>query len=114
LAETRILLVDLPQMLRDIVRETASEQGARVVAEFDGSEGVAAIRRFRPDLVISSGASTTVYDELIAAPSRLRVLVVRDDGRKASLYRLRPDRVSLGEVSSEDLAQVIRASTNVG
>jgi hypothetical protein len=45
---------------------------------------------------------------------RIAVLGLTADARQAFLYRLRPQRISLGEVSPANLVAAIRAATAVG
>ena len=48
------------------------------------------------------------YAELFSAGFCLKVITVAEDGRYGYLYRLRPERVPLGELSSECLANAVR------
>jgi len=48
---------------------------------------------------------------LFDAHPSIRVLGISTDGRRASLYELRPHRLSLGDVSPDGLVQAIREAT---
>jgi len=115
LEQTRIVLVDLPPLLREIVRETASrEPDLEVVSEHEaGIDLLAAVERDDPDFLIvgSQEATEQTVASLIAGGRRLRALEVRSDGRESVLYELRPHRVLLGEISPSTLLQTIRTSS---
>lgn len=110
--QTRIVLVDMPPLLREIVRETASrEPDLEVVREHEaGADLRAAVEQDDPDfLIVGSGdATAATVDSLITAGRRLRALEVRSDGRESVLYELRPHRVLLGEISPDTLLHTIR------
>lgn len=109
---TRIVLVDMPPLLREIVRETvAREPDLEVVREHEaGADLRAAVDQDDPDFLIvgSEEATETTVGSLIAAGRRLRALEVRSDGRESVLYEFRPHRVLLGEISPDTLLQTIR------
>ena len=110
----RIVLVDMPPLLREIVRETASrEPDLEVVREHEaGIDLRAAVERDDPDFLIvgSEEATEGAVASLVAGGRRLRALEVRSDGRESVLYELRPYRVRLGEISPDTLLQTIRTS----
>lgn len=110
--QTRIVLVDMPPLLREIVRETASrEPDLEVVREHEaGVDLQAAVERDDPDFLIvgSEEATEGSVGSLISGGRRLRALEVRSDGRESVLYELRPHRVLLGEISPDTLLQTIR------
>jgi DNA-binding NarL/FixJ family response regulator len=111
LDRTRIVLIDMPRMLREIIREVvAAEPGAEVVAEFgEPVDLVPAVLAHRAGFVIlgadlAAGEVARLLDEL----PRTRVLGVADDGGQSFLYELRPHMVELGEISPERLLEAIR------
>jgi DNA-binding NarL/FixJ family response regulator len=112
LEQTRIVLVDMPPLLREIVREaTSREPDLEVVREHEaGADLRAAVEQDDPDFLIVGSAEATeaTVDSLVTAGRRLRALEVRSDGRESVLYELRPHRVLLGEISPDTLLHTIR------
>jgi DNA-binding NarL/FixJ family response regulator len=112
LEQTRIVLVDMSPLLREIVREAvAREPDLRVVREHEaGVDLRAAVERDEPDfLIVGSEAGTeAAVGPLVARGRGLRALEVRSDGREGVLYELRPHRVPLGELSPDALLHTIR------
>jgi DNA-binding NarL/FixJ family response regulator len=110
---TRIVLVDMSPLLRDIVRNAiAHEPDLEVVAEHDGDVDLeTAVARGGADFVIlgSEAPAHTSTASLLAANCRVRALELQGDGRDAVLYEFRPHRVALGELSPDTLLRTIRA-----
>ena len=110
---TRIVLIDMPPLLREIVREAIDgEPDLDVVAEHPGDVDVRhAVERDEADFVIvgSEAAAALGVPALIGGGARVRALELQGDGRNGVLYELRPHRVSLGEISPQTLVQSIRA-----
>ena len=108
---TRIVLIDMPTLLRDIVREAiVREPDLDIVAEHDEIDVRSAVELDDPDFIIvgeNAGAQQDVRG-LIGSRRGLRALEVQSDGRESVLYELRPHRISLGEVSSDTLVRAIR------
>ena len=106
----RILLADMSEMLRDIVaRILKREPGFEVyTAELDVTH---ALEETEADVVITATRDEGAQLDILWLHPRLRVLVLRDDGREASLYRLQPQERFLGKVSPESLVEAIRDST---
>jgi DNA-binding NarL/FixJ family response regulator len=114
LESTRIVLVDMAPLLREIVRETlARETDLDIVAEHDADVDVAsAVEEAAADFVIV-GSGVTAHASIasiVGAERGVRALEVRSDGKESVLYELRPHRVSLGEISPEILLRTIRAA----
>jgi DNA-binding NarL/FixJ family response regulator len=114
LEHTRIVLIDMSPLLRDIVREALSGQpDLDVVAEHEAAVDVReAVEQDRADFVIlgSEAATDESVRSLVAADRRFRALEVHADGGESVLYELRPHRVSLGEISTDALLRTIRAA----
>jgi DNA-binding NarL/FixJ family response regulator len=110
---TRIVLIDMPPLLREIVRGTVGrEPDLDVVAEHEADVDVrAAAERDDADFVIvgSDASGHAGVRGLVAADLGFRALELRSDGRESVLYELRPHRVALGEISPETLLETIRA-----
>jgi DNA-binding NarL/FixJ family response regulator len=113
LEPTRIVLIDMSPLLREIIREAlVPEPDLEVVAEHEGAVDLrAAVERDAADFVIfGDDASDDSVRSLVTASGGVRAIEVRSDGRESVLYELRPHRVSLGEISSETLVRTIRAA----
>jgi DNA-binding NarL/FixJ family response regulator len=117
LRRTRVVLVDMPQLLRGIVREVlAAEPELELVGEFPESTGLAIVaERTDADIVVVGGrlGEGAPICALLEAHPRVRVLAIRADGRRGSLFWLAPERKSLGELSPEMLVQAIRDSAEL-
>lgn len=110
----RILLVDMPRMLGDIVTSIVSGQpDMEVVGDLPyPAELHAVVRDTRADVVMLGLREPELPDGCVGLLETfpwVRVLGVAADGRSAFLYELRPQRQSLGEVSPHELVHVIRA-----
>jgi hypothetical protein len=106
----RIVLIDMPPLLRDIVRDAVSRQpDLDLVAEHDAGGLSEWVAIDEPDFVIvgTAAASETVRS-VVGAGCGIRALEVRSDGKESVLYELRPHRVPLGEISPETLVRTIR------
>jgi DNA-binding NarL/FixJ family response regulator len=106
----RILLVDMPQLLRGIIRSVVvAEEDLEIVAEVtDAGSLDDAIPLYAPDVVIGHSTRCDI-ERLLTDRPRLKVLQVDDTGRSTVLYELRPQRTVLGEVSPARLLNAIRA-----
>jgi DNA-binding NarL/FixJ family response regulator len=112
LKRIRVLLADMPPMLRDIVTAAVTNEPDVEVAGCleareslpEGLERVHAdvliVGRHRPDLSIA--------EEVWSKWPHVKVLLIAEGGRSAVLYALRPDETVLGDVSPEALAAAIR------
>jgi chemotaxis response regulator CheB len=117
LERTRIVLIDMSPLLREIIREAlVPEPDLEVVAEHEGPVDLrTAVERDAADFVIvGADAADDSVQSLVAANQGVRAIEVRSDGRESVLYELRPHRVSLGEISSETLVRTIRAAPSWG
>jgi DNA-binding NarL/FixJ family response regulator len=109
----RILLVDMPRMLREIVSETVSNQpDMRVVAErAEHSSMPSAASESGAQVVIVGSDGPDVEDgceRFALQRPDVGVLALSADGRQTVLYELRPHRVSLGDLSPQQLTAAIR------
>jgi hypothetical protein len=105
---TRVLLVGMPKLLRDLVKEILMSQSditvvgelteldARLIASLDNSRAAAVI-------VGSSQAEVPeVFCRLLRERPSVRVLAIADDGRQTYLY------LPLGELSPTGLLDAVR------
>jgi hypothetical protein len=111
---TRIAFVDLPQMLRDILKGVlGAYPDFHVVAEFPGRVSLTtAAARSRADVLIAgiSDASDADLEEVVTTYPRIKVLGIEPGGRWMFLYELLPRRITIGEVSPERFVNLIRGS----
>jgi DNA-binding NarL/FixJ family response regulator len=107
---TRIAVVEMPRMLRDIVAETiAMEPDMEVVAEFSDATSVASSNdRMAVEVVVVGRDDRSLADLLLAQHPQLKIFAVANHGRESSLYEMRPQRVPLGETSPQRLVEEIR------
>ncbi len=109
---TRVVLVGMPLMLRDIVNEVlASEPDLEVVGEFpDATELTAAVEQTDAAVVVAGEAAADLPSirALLAARPRVSVLAIARNAREGVVYRLTPTRVPIGDVSPETLLQAVR------
>lgn len=118
LESTRIVLIDMSPLLRDIVRDTlAREPNLHVVAEHAADVDVrVAVDDADADFVIfgSNAAAHASVESVVARERGVRALELHGDGKESVLYELRPYRVSLGQISPETLLRTIRAAPTWG
>ena len=109
---TRIVLVNLPRMLREIIEDVvAAAPDLDVVETLDKPTGlIAVVDGAKADFLIAGDDALEDVGVLLRERPRLKVLAVAGDGRQTFLYELRPQEVSLGEVSPQNLLEAIRAA----
>ena len=110
---TRILIVALPPLLRELIGEiVAHADDIEVVGELDHRAGVLdRVERTGATFVIAGPAHPEHdrgWEELLRRRPELRILVVTPRGRDSALYELLPHTAPLGELSAETLLSVIR------
>jgi DNA-binding NarL/FixJ family response regulator len=110
-----VVLVDMPRILREIVRASVGAgDDFAVLAELPDAEHLA-------DVAAETDASFVITDAVTATPEsverlltlrpQLRVLGIGGDGRQTFLYELRPQRIPLGEMSPGTLVEVMRVAS---
>jgi DNA-binding NarL/FixJ family response regulator len=118
LKRIRVLLADMPPMLRDIVTDAVSnEPDVEVLGGLGPGESLeATLERVQPDVLIIGRRppDLTVAEEVWLKWPRVKVLMIAGGGRSAVLYLLRPAEIALGDVSPEGLAAAIRGSCTDG
>jgi DNA-binding NarL/FixJ family response regulator len=114
LERTRIVLIDMPPLLRDVIRGAlVPEPDLDVVGEHDGPVDIrAAVEEDGADFVIlGSGVASEESVRALIEPARgVRALEVLSDGTQSVLYELRPHRVALGEISTDTLLRTVRTA----
>lgn len=108
---TRVLLLGMPTMLRQILRRIAADTpGLDVVAELpDADLDSPEVLITEPDVVIAEAdrVSEDAVTSLLRHRHAVRILGISDDGRHGILYEMRPHRVLLGELAPAMLVAVI-------
>src|SRR4051794_35177513 len=105
-------MVDMPQMLRAIIRQSLARDPRFVmVGEYPKDVAIeVAVDRAKADYVIV-GADVfepgSISRRMLAQGPQVRVLAVRPDGAQTTLYELRPEEIELGELSPTRLLTVM-------
>jgi chemotaxis response regulator CheB len=116
LAKIRVLLVAIPPMLVDGLRQIVAEQpDVEVVGDFAdyGVELLVAVGQTRADVVIL-GVSTSelpgVCSHLLGEYPRVKVLALTADGRTAFVHGYRTQTVQIEEASWRGLIDMVRSA----
>lgn len=114
-APIRIVLVDMPNMLRDLLEHTLSAEPDMVVlaAEPDVDALARAAEEADADVVIvglQHGELPGSAHDLLAKLSRKKVVGVEAEDGETVLYELRPRRTSIGRATPSSLATAIRTA----
>jgi DNA-binding NarL/FixJ family response regulator len=109
----RVLLADMSPMLRDIIHDAVANQpDLEVVGTLGVHEPFLSVIENIPTDVLILGTSqrndVALAEAVWHKRPRTRVLMITHDGRGAVLHRLHPEKVVLGDVSSESLVAAIR------
>jgi hypothetical protein len=112
LGQTRVILVDMPQMLREIMRELVShERDLEIVGEFGDQDAALQVIDGRGAAVLITSLNQSAHlgiANLLSKAPHLRVLAVSGDGRESFLYELRPDERPVGELSRQTFLAAVR------
>ena len=113
--DQRVLLVELPRVMRDIIRDAiGAEGGISLVGETTGDVDLASlVQATRADVVVIGLADARLPDaakRLLTRHPAVRVLGVVNDGRDAVMYELRAHGEPLGEISPRALAAALRST----
>lgn len=113
---TRVVLVDVPRILGDIVKDAVAHQAdMEVVADIASSPSLPSVVSETNTDVVVIGRELLGYDlELLRGCPGVAVLALVDDGRHALRYRLRPepvrpDKDGANGISTELIVAAIRA-----
>ena len=111
----RILLVAIPPMLEDVVRQVVAEQtDMEIVGEVAGGVDVLldAGQTGAELVIVVLGDSELpgVCSHLLDEYPHIKVLGLTRDGRSAFVYESRPQTVVSGEVSVQGLRNMIRSA----
>jgi len=115
----RILLAEVPRMLREIIESVIDGQAdMSIVGTIPTRDRVVSALDTTPADVVIVGLrhaeTTTALDPVLYERPRLKVLAISGDGGSSTLCELRPYRVPLGDVSPSGLVDAIRTMTATG
>jgi DNA-binding NarL/FixJ family response regulator len=114
LEKTRVILMDMPPMLRQIVRGLVStSEEFELVDEPDGEAAVATIQASGTCVVITgreSAAARASIGSLLGTHPEVPVIALSNDGRSGTLFQPGLEERPLGELSPEALRAAIRGS----
>jgi hypothetical protein len=107
----RILVFDLPPLLRDLVLQALDERAGVTAITAPAGDLDEAIHSSRPDAVIVKAGDGTLTPESrrwLSERSRPVLLSVGIGDGNASLYELEPRRTEYGAVAPGEIAALIR------
>jgi hypothetical protein len=116
LQDIRIVVIGLPQILRDVITDIVADQpDMELVGDLPENADPAMIEDLGGTFVaVGAGPSGELPDVCKGLLERqahgLRILGLSAEGRRGYLYELRPTEVAIGDVSPERLLNVIRAA----
>jgi DNA-binding NarL/FixJ family response regulator len=116
LTEIRIVLLSLRGLLHDLIKAVlAGSPDLSVVAECsDPADLPALIARSGAEVVVCDLDESTALDvgtRLFEPHLRVKVIAVQDDGQRAVLWELRPQRRELGDLSVPGFVEAVRRVT---
>jgi DNA-binding NarL/FixJ family response regulator len=109
--QIRIALTRMPRMLREILEESiAAEATMRIVGDAADAGDLAAVAaRREADVIVSSvEPSEEELRRAFGTRPELRVIVLDPAGDRGVLHELRPERVTLGQASPQNLIAAIQ------
>ena len=111
----RILLAGMPRMLQDMMTDIVAMHTQLMIAgKTPETENIcAAAEKTKADVVILNEPTIGQWQnhrELLYSRPNLKVFSITNDGHHFFLYKLRPVRIALGEVSPERLVDAIVSS----
>jgi chemotaxis response regulator CheB len=114
LKRVRILVAEVPRLLRDIIEDSIQSQpDMEIVPRDDMSDLEITVKQCQADVVIIGDppvAWGARPGPLLLANPDLKVVVITEDGRRAQLLELR--RRAIVEMSPRGLVEAIRAAMN--
>jgi hypothetical protein len=107
----RVLLLELPQLLRDILEHAIRQQTDCELLKDMRDLAVLSGRTVPPDIVVlglTEAPDATLVTALLARWPMTRVVTVRQSGDDAIAYELRPQRRKLGPLSPTEIVGMLR------
>jgi hypothetical protein len=116
LATTRILTVNVPRLLGDVMRGIVSgHAGLEIVGDAQVDDMLTAISTLRPDVVVlgsDRGAGSAYISQLTASHPRLRLVSIDAEGRSATVHEPGLEAREFREVSPNMLLELLYAPRN--
>ena len=114
MSNIRVLIRDIPKMLRDILeQEISGEPDMEVMSEPPVPPRAPADTNVSPDVFVvgtSDGEPCERARAVLVRWPRSRVLMITARGDRAVIYELVPQGCDLGELSPSQLVQAIRSA----
>jgi DNA-binding NarL/FixJ family response regulator len=110
MGRVRVLLLEVPRLLRDILEQAIQVNGeCELVKDLDATATPG--DRMPPDVVIlglTAEEDATIVPALFARWPHAEVMTVMQQGDAATLYEVRPKRRVLGEMSPNEIVEMLR------
>jgi chemotaxis response regulator CheB len=111
--EIRILLLDLHGLLHDVIKDALDRAPElTVVAEPSNlAELPDVVRRTGAEVVVCALDEATaeqVGTRVLEPHTRVKVVAIQDDGRRAVLWELQPNRREIGDLSVPVLVETVK------
>jgi len=108
----RVAVGEMPRLLREIIVKSLSPHANLEIIELElpAAESSDLPLDVGIDVLMlsSDGAELTAeHERFLWSRPRLRLFAIDSGGRRAALYELQPHRITLTEISTEDLADAI-------
>jgi DNA-binding NarL/FixJ family response regulator len=115
----RVLVRDLPPLLRDIVEDAVgSQDDMEILTDRTIVQPGHAEKPAGPDVIVTATADIDQSEAAAADWLRWRpesrVLVIETTGRRSVMYEMRPHAVRIGDLSRDQLVEVIRSARTGG
>jgi chemotaxis response regulator CheB len=116
--QIRVLPMNIPKLLFDLIKGIiVSSEDLHIVGEpMKGAGILRAAAATKADVIILSDkdmSADNCYCVLYRQP-RLKIFAISTNGRRGSLYELRPRAKTLRDLSAESLIAAIRGRTSFG
>lgn len=111
--EVRVLLLGLQGLLHDVIKDVLDRApDLTVVAEpSNPAELPDAVRRTGAEVVVCALDEATAEQvgvRVLEPHARMKVVAIQDDGRRAVLWELRPNRREIGDLSIPEFVETVR------
>lgn len=104
-----VLVAVKPAMLQGIIiRSLEKQPDFRITSMAPGVDWTDEASRLAPNVVITTSNATESAADFLLRNARTKVLAIKQDGRRAFLFELTPERLPLGELNPDDLVSTIR------
>jgi len=111
-ASVRVLLLEMPQMLRGILEHAIQHHGdCELLRDTRGGLQMLTDRSSSPDVVImglSAAEDTTLVPAVFARWPGAQVMTLTAAGEDAVVYELKPHRRTIGPLSAAEIVETLR------